>query len=85
MSIVVDISHIYTHTKLAGMRKALNVLIPEAAIFLVDIQVIIFMKIIADVNIRPTIQVDIRYRYTQAIPYSGSLDSGFTCNIGEFP
>jgi 5-bromo-4-chloroindolyl phosphate hydrolysis protein len=40
---------------------------------LIDIQVIIFMEIIANVNIRPSVKVDIAYGNAQPITYFAAV------------
>ena len=57
-----------------GMHDLLIQFIFKRAIMLIDIQVIIFMKVIADIQVRVAIQIDVGSCYAQAIADGRTID-----------
>src|SRR3954467_1675447 len=57
---------------------------PERSVTLIDIQVIIFMKVISNVEVRVTIQINIRCVYAEPISDDRTVNARFFSDIGEF-
>src|SRR5689334_24476613 len=55
----------------------------ECPVFLIDIEIIILMKIISNIEVRPSIQVDVSRGYTQSITDYRTIDSRFMRYIGK--
>ena len=51
---------------------------------LIDIEVIIFMKIIPNIDIRIAVQIDICHANAQSIADDGTINTGFFCDISKF-
>ena len=84
MSVVIGISHIYSHRITTGVHQAGIGQISECSILLVDIQVIVFMKIVTDINVRVSIGVDVAYHKPEPISDSSSSYAACSTDICEF-
>src|SRR5690242_6456387 len=65
------------------MHEAGSIFILESTIELVDVQVIIFVKIVADVHIRIAIHIDVGNANTQTITNYRTVDTSSFCNIDK--
>ena len=66
-AVVVHIGNFDAHGKLAGMHERFPAHFFEGSVALVDIEVIIFVKIIANVQIRVAVVVYIACHYAQTV------------------
>ena len=66
MAIVINIRQVGTHGGHADMLQAFFQLIPESAILLIDIEIIFFDKIIAHIDIRVAVIIQITNGYAQS-------------------
>jgi hypothetical protein len=66
-SVTVQIGNVIPHRGITRVGKQLTGDFLKRAIFLVNVEVIVFMKIIAYVDVWPTIQIDVRNRKSKPV------------------
>src|SRR5687768_13003574 len=80
---MVDISHIISHRKLARKRKRLPAKFLKSSIAAIDIKIVVFVKIIADKDIRISIEVEVRYCHSQSVSIDTAKNIGFLTHIDK--
>src|SRR5215472_4136575 len=67
------------------MSEVFGATFPKSAVAIIDIVIIVFMEIIPDINIIPTVVVQIGDGKTQAIAQAALVDTCLSGDIGKFP
>ena len=83
MTVIVDIRYINTHRKAAGMIDATGNLFTKNTFAVIDIEIVVFMKIVTYIYVRVTIQVYVCDADTQAISDNRAVDAAYSRNITE--
>ncbi len=76
-SIIVDIGHVGTHGGHAYMAEPVFQLVFERSILLIDVEVILFIRVIGHVDVGPAVPIDIRYEGAQAEADKAAVDACF--------
>ncbi len=83
VGIVIEISQIGAHGKHTNVAHVFCQAIAECPVPVIDVEIITFIKVIGNINIRPSILVDITDCYAQAKSDDASKNSGFFAHIIE--
>ncbi len=75
--IIIKVRQLYPHPKKRDLPGTLFDRLPEAAILLIEVQVVMLIKVIGYVNIVPAILVEIGHTQAQAIATGETQDSRF--------
>jgi len=66
------------------MRCPVFYFLLKGSVLLVDIEIITFVKVIGNIDVRIEVLVDIRYHYPQAKPNKAAKYAGFFTYIHKF-
>ena len=83
-AIVVHVGGVVAHRKPAGVAQLFGRFVGKLAVLIIKVQVVIFVKIIRDVDILPAIVVIIGHGHAQPIAHWGHKQTRFSGHVNKF-
>src|SRR6185437_11835504 len=83
IAVVVDVRDVDTHGVLAGVHHFLFHLVLEGAVALIDIEIIVLVEIVADIEVRSPVVIDIGGYDAEAVADHGAVDARGFGDVGK--
>src|SRR6185503_15076221 len=83
LPVVIEIRHIVSHAEPAVMVKMLATRFSKSAVMVVDVVIIVFVKVIADVNIFPSVIIQIPHGHAEAVAQCAAVYTSLLCHINK--